>query len=258
MHRIYDFCRYTDDLVDESTAEIELKRTRLASWREEVEACYHGTRMIGHGASHPILRGLRMVLDHFEIPKEYLLALIDGVEMDLVKTRYETFEELREYCYAVASTVGLISIQVFGYKHEETREYAIQLGYALQLTNILRDVKQDAANGRIYLPREDLRAFGYDEQSLLSAQYDERFISLMQFEVSRARDYYSNARSLLRKDERHALFAAEIMDAIYFRLLHKIERAEYDVFSKRISVSAPHKLLIAFRFWANRYLRSAR
>ncbi|MFI5202700.1 MAG: phytoene/squalene synthase family protein, partial [Candidatus Kapaibacterium sp.] len=131
MHRIYDFCRYTDDLVDEGTSEIETKQARLRSWREEVEACYRGT------ASHPILRGLHSVLDHFEIPKEYLLALIGGVEMDLIKTRYETFEELREYCYAVASTVGLISIQVFGYKHEETREYAIQLGYALQLTNIL-------------------------------------------------------------------------------------------------------------------------
>src|SRR5579872_5556012 len=129
MHHIYDFCRYTDDLADEGTSEIETKRARLALWREEVEACYHGT------ASHPILRGLKTVLDHFNIPKEYLLALIDGVEMDLTQTRYETFEELREYCYAVASIVGLISIQVFGYKHEETREYAVNLGYALQLTN---------------------------------------------------------------------------------------------------------------------------
>jgi 15-cis-phytoene synthase len=258
MHRIYDFCRYTDDLVDEGTcedegvSEIAAKRARLALWRQEVEACYLGT------ASHPILRGLRAVLDHFEIPKEYLLALIDGVEMDLIKTRYETFEELREYCYAVASTVGLISIQVFGYKHEETREYAINLGYALQLTNILRDIKQDATIGRIYVPQEDLRAFHYDEQSLMDSRYDERFIALMKFETERAKDYYSKARSLLRSDERHTLFAAEIMDAIYFRLLRKIERAEYDVFSERISVSAPHKILIAIRFWANRFFRSSR
>jgi len=252
MHRIYDFCRYTDDLVDEGTSEVELKRIRLASWRHEVEACYQGK------VSHPILRGLHTVLDHFEIPKEYLLALIDGVEMDLIKTRYETFEELREYCYAVASTVGLISIQVFGYKHEETREYAVNLGYALQLTNILRDIKQDASNGRIYLPLEDLRRFDYDEQSLMDSRYDERFISLMKFEAERAKDYYSKARSHLRNDERHALFAAEIMDAIYFRLLRKIELADYDVFARRISVSAPHKLLLAFKFWANSYIRSAR
>ncbi|HET6401046.1 MAG TPA: presqualene diphosphate synthase HpnD [Candidatus Kapabacteria bacterium] len=259
MHRIYDFCRYTDDLVDENSgvldevhSEIQTKRVQLALWREEVDACYHGT------ASHPILRGLKTVLDHFEIPKEYLLALIGGVEMDLVKTRYETFEELREYCYAVASTVGLISIQVFGYKHEETRDYAVNLGYALQLTNILRDIKQDASNGRIYLPLEDLRAFNYDEKSLMLSRYDERFIALMKFETDRARDYYAKARSLLQKDERHALFAAEIMDAIYFRLLRKIERADYDVFSKRISVTVPHKLLLAFRFWANRFFRSAR
>ena len=252
MHRIYDFCRYTDDLVDEGTSEIESKRERLAAWREEVEACYRGM------ASHPILRGLHAVLDRFEIPKEYLLALIDGVEMDLTKTRYETFEELRPYCFAVASTVGLISIQVFGYKHEETREYAVNLGYALQLTNILRDIKQDALNGRIYLPQEDLRAFGYDEQSLIDSRYNEQFIALMKFETNRAKDYYSKARSLLRNDERPALFAAEIMDAIYFRLLRKIELAKYDVFSKRISVSAPHKLLLAIAGWANSYFRRKR
>jgi 15-cis-phytoene synthase len=252
MHRIYDFCRYTDDLVDEGTSEISEKQARLASWREEVESCYRGK------ASHPILRGLHAVVDHFHIPKEYLLALIDGVEMDLTKTRYETFEELREYCYAVASIVGLISIQVFGYKHEETREYAVNLGYALQLTNILRDIKQDAANGRIYLPLEDLRAFDYDEQRLMDSRYDEQFIALMKFETERAKSYYSKARSSLRSDERPALFAAEIMDAIYFRLLRKIELADYNVFAKRISVSAPHKLLLAFRFWGNRFFRSAR
>ncbi|MFI5202837.1 MAG: phytoene/squalene synthase family protein, partial [Candidatus Kapaibacterium sp.] len=119
----------------------------------------------------------------------------------------------------------------------------------------LRDIKQDAVNGRIYLPLEDLRTFGYDEQSLMDSRYDEQFIALMKFETDRAKDYYSKARSLLRADERHALFAAEIMDAIYFRLLRKIELAEYDVFSKRISVSAPHKLLLAFAGWANSYLR---
>ncbi len=248
MRRIYDFCRHTDDLADAENVPLEIKRERLQTWREEVEACYHGN------ALHPILRDLKSVLDRFDIPKEYLLTLIDGVEMDLTKTRYETFEELKKYCYAVASTVGLISIQVFGYKHEETREYAINLGYALQLTNILRDIKQDAANGRIYLPLEDLRRFHYDETSLLASRYDERFIALMKFEVSRARQYYTQARSLLQRDERAAMFAAQTMDAIYFRLLNKIERARYDVFTERIAVSTPRKILIALRFWLGSHL----
>lgn len=252
MHRFYDFCRYTDDLVDEDNSEIQIKHARLERWREEVQACYNGT------ANHPVLRGLRMVLDHFDIPKEYILALIRGVEMDLEKSRYETFEELREYCYRVASTVGLISVRIFGAKHEATLEYAENLGYALQLTNILRDVKQDALKGRIYLPLEDLRRFNFDEGGIFKSKYDDRFIEMMKFESERAKHYYSKARSVLRSDETGTMFAARIMDAVYFRLLTKIERANYDIFSKRISVSAPHKLLIAGKYWASSHFRIAR
>jgi phytoene synthase len=243
MRHIYEFCRYTDDLVDDESADKETKREKLRQWRGEVEACYKGN------ASHPIMRGLSTVLVQFNIPKEHLLSLIDGVEMDLEKNRYDTFEDLQKYCYGVASTVGLMCIQVFGYRHEETREYAINLGYALQLTNILRDVRQDAAIGRIYLPLEDLRAFNYDEESLLASRYDSRFIELMEFETSRTNGLYVRARSFLNKDERPAMFAAEIMDAIYFRLLRKIEFAKYNVFEQRIKVSHTHKLLIAMRFW---------
>jgi phytoene synthase len=265
MHRIYEFCRFTDDLVDEDLvvpeyeAELrkplaitpipisEKKRLRLKWWRTEVERCYEGK------STHPILKNLHKVLVRFKIPKQYLLTLIDGVEMDLIKTRYETFDELKEYCYAVASVIGLICIEVFGYKHEETREYAVNLGYALQLTNILRDIKQDAAKGRIYLPLEDLRRFGYSEQDLLAGNYNWQFIELMKFETARAREYYSAARSQLRKDEHFTMFAAEIMDAIYFRLLRKIELSEFAVFERRIKVSTPHKLLIVARFWINRF-----
>jgi 15-cis-phytoene synthase len=241
MHRVYDFCRYTDDLVDEDTT--ANKQELLNEWRDEVEACYTGT------ASHPVMRALQDTVHQFNIPKEYLLMLIDGVEMDLRQTRYETFEELREYCYAVASVVGLISIQVFGFQHEQTKEYAINLGYALQLTNILRDIKQDAAKNRIYLPLEDLRKFGYDEQNLLSSRYDENFIALMKFQTDRARNYYLKARVLLLPDERPCMIAAEIMDAIYFRILNKMERAKYNVFTKRIRISNPQKMLITFNCW---------
>lgn len=260
IHSIYEFCRYTDDLVDEEyfpetsiiAADLrssEKKRQRLAWWRTEVERCYSGT------SSHPVLRGLHLVISRFKVPKQYLLTLIDGVETDLLRSRYETFEDLKDYCYSVASIIGLICIEIFGYKHEETKEYAVQLGYALQLTNILRDIKEDAAKGRIYLPLEDLRRFGYTEHELLNGKYNWQFIELMKFETARARKYYQDARELLRKDEKFTLFAAEIMDAIYFRLLRKIELSEFDVFDRRITVSTPHKLLIVGRFWLNRFFQ---
>ncbi len=251
MLRVYDFCRYTDDLVDEGTAGVEEKQDRIHAWRNEIEASYKGNAM------HPLMRALEVVIHRFKIPKEYLLTLVGGVEMDLYKTRYETFEDLREYCYAVASVVGLISIQVFGSKREETGTYAVQLGYALQLTNILRDIKQDAAKNRIYLPLEDIRAFGYDEESILSSCYDERFIALMKFETARARDYYSEARGMLLPSERPALIAAEIMDAIYFRLLNKIENANYNVFENRIRISNGQKMIVTLNCWMKNKLRLA-
>ena len=255
LQSVYEFCRYTDDLVDEDLPlelpgidikkelALEKKRIRLDWWRTEVDNCYSGT------SKHPILRNLYKVILRFKIPKQYFQTLIDGVEMDLVKNRYETFEDLKEYCYAVASIVGLITIEIFGYKFERTKEYAIDLGIALQMTNILRDVKKDASMGRIYLPKEDMKRFGVSEQDILSGNYNLPFINLMRFEVERARSYYKAARMRLGKGERFTLFAAQIMDAIYFRLLRKIELAEYNVFQKRITVSAPHKLFIAFRFW---------
>jgi phytoene synthase len=252
MMHVYDFCRYTDDLVDEDNASVEEKQKRIHQWREEIEACYK------RNATHPVMLAVSDAIHQFKIPKEYLLILTNGVEMDLHQTRYETFEELSKYCYAVASVVGLISIQVFGYKHEETREYAIQLGYALQLTNILRDIKQDAANNRIYLPLEDLRRFGYDEQSLLSSYYDEKFTQLMKFETERARNYYLKAHALLLPDERSSMIAAEIMDAIYFRLLNKIEHANYNVFAERIRISNSQKMLISLDCWLRNKLKLPR
>lgn len=255
MRSVYEFCRYTDDLVDEDMPleipgidfkkeiAIEKKRVRLNWWRAEVEKCYAGS------SKHPILFSLHKVISRFKIPKQYFLTLIDGVEMDLLKDRYDNFEELKEYCYAVASIVGLITIEIFGYKFESTKEYAVDLGIALQLTNILRDVKKDAAMGRIYLPKADMRRFRVTEHDILLGNYNLPFINLMKFETARARKYYRLARTKLGKRERFTLFAAQIMDAIYFRLLRKIELAEFNVFGKRITVSTPHKILIAFRFW---------
>ncbi len=269
MNTVYAFCRTIDDLVDE-TAEppdgigedaastiqsnsgvintacgdsLSHKRERLALWRREIEKCYNGE------SSHAILVPLTKVVQRFRIPKQYFLTLLDGMEMDLVKQRYKTFEELYEYCYSVAGVVGLMCIEIFGYKYEETREYAVQLGVAMQLTNILRDVKADMQKGRIYIPQEDMELFGVQDYDILLEQQSPRLRRLLAYEAARAREYYHSARALLKKDERITMLAAEIMDAIYFRLLEKIELSNFDVFRKRISVSTLHKILIALRFW---------
>lgn len=251
MHKVYAFCRYADDIIDEDEAEPAeptqralRKRERLNRLRMEVERCYRGE------SRHPILLPLSTVVRRFQIPKQYFHTLLDGMEMDLVKNRYNSFEELREYCYCVASVVGLICIEIFGYQYEETKEYAVNLGIALQLTNILRDIKADAERGRIYLPLEDLRAFGYTEEDLMANRYNLPFIELMRYETRRAREFYGKARAALRPDERKTMFAAEIMDAIYYRMLEKIELNEFNVFTKKkISVSAPHKIWIAVKLW---------
>jgi len=253
MHSVYAFCRYADDIIDEDEIEVEpeepslraqRKRERLNRLRTEVERCYSGE------SRHPMLLPLSKVVRRFKIKKQLFLTLLDGMEMDLVRNRYATFEELREYCYCVASVVGLMCIEIFGYQYEETKEYAVNLGIALQLTNILRDIKADAARGRIYLPLEDLRAFGYSEEDLMANRYNLPFIELMRFETRRAREYYGKARAALRPDERKTMFAAEIMDAIYYRMLEKIELNEFNVFArKKISVSTPHKLWIAIKLW---------
>lgn len=260
IHTVYAFCRYTDDIVDMDTppsasgaalsdyASTQRKRERLERWRREVERCYNDT------STHPIMKPLSSVVHRFSIPQQYLQILIDGCERDLVQSRYQTFEDLKEYCYSVASIVGLISIEIFGYKHDETKEYAVNLGYALQLTNILRDINADKEKGRIYLPQEDLARFHYSEEELLRNVYNENFVELMRFQARRAREYYHKARAALRPDESITMFAAQIMDAIYYRLLEKIEIADYNVFQGKISVSTSHKILIALRLWMKSHL----
>ncbi|HVK39711.1 MAG TPA: presqualene diphosphate synthase HpnD [Candidatus Kapabacteria bacterium] len=251
MHSVYAFCRYADDIIDEDETDVSVpehrvarKRERLNRLRIEVERCYRGE------SRHPILLPLSAVVKRFQIPKQYFLTLLDGMEMDLVRNRYRTFDDLREYCYSVASVVGLICIEIFGYKYEETKEYAVNLGIALQLTNILRDVRSDAARGRIYLPLEDMAMFGYTEADLLACRYNLPFIELMRYETRRAREFYGRARAALRPDERKTMFAAEIMDAIYYRMLEKIELNEFNVFArKKITVSVPHKIWIAVKLW---------
>ncbi|RMF33085.1 MAG: squalene synthase HpnD [Chlorobiota bacterium] len=253
---LYAFCRTIDQIVDRKPitehADLAARRRQLQWWRQQVDA------MAGNGTLSPLVRPLELVVERFAIPKQYLLTLIDGCERDLVQRRYRTFEELKSYCYSVASVVGLMSIHVFGYRYDETEQYAINLGYALQLTNILRDVKEDKDRGYIYLPLEDLERFRYSEADLLAEVYDARFVELMRFQAQRARSYYNRARAVLHPDERRTLYPAEIMDAIYYRLLEKIELGNFDVFHRRFRVRTPHKLWLAAKIWLYAMLFSRR
>lgn len=244
---MYAFCREIDDIVDDtpsnSPVDIRNKQQRLGWWRQQIEVIYAGSVPHEHASS------IAEVARRYTIPKQYLLTIVDGCERDLSKRQYDTFNELKEYCYGVASIVGLICIEIFGYRHEETRQYAIHLGYALQLTNIIRDVKSDKDRGFIYIPSEDLSRFRYTRQDLEQEVYNSQFVALMEFQVQRARDHYHKARTMLRSDERQTMVAAQIMDAIYYRLLEKIELLDYRVFDARIRVNAVHKIITAVRIW---------
>lgn len=245
---IYAFCRRIDDIVDEIVADgdesaVERKRMQLDAWRAAIH------QLFSSALPPPGLEQLGGVVRRYNIPQQYLLTVIDGCERDLRQKTYETFTDLKEYCYAVASVVGLMSIEIFGYRHEETQQYAINLGYALQLTNIIRDVKTDKDRGFIYLPLEDLDRFRYRPEDLVAEVYDERFVALMEFQAQRAREYYHKARQALRPEDRVSMVAAEIMDAIYYRLLEKIELNNFNVFKRSFRVRTPHKLVTALRIW---------
>jgi phytoene synthase len=263
LYAVYAFCRVTDDLVDESLAltagadrngalpSAGTPLERLKSWRAELESCFRGE------AAHPVTQRLAEVIRDFRIPHGYFEELLNGVEMDLTKSRYATFAELQQYCYRVAGVVGLMCIEIFGYRRPATRAYAEHLGTAFQLTNILRDLAADAERGRIYLPQEDLRRFGYSDQDLLERRMTPAFHDLMRFEVERAWQFYAAARAILPAEDRRTMLAAEIMGAIYSRILDRIQVASYDVFSSRIRLSDAHRLWLALACWARHRLRIA-
>jgi 15-cis-phytoene synthase len=238
IETIYAFCRYSDDIVDED-ADTKEKSRRLLVWTNELQRAFEGT------SRYAMLNRLVGVAKRFNIPTHHFLDLLKGMEMDLSKNRYESFTELEQYCYRAASTVGLICAEVFGYHHEATKQYAVNLGIALQLTNILRDIKSDAKKGRIYLPLEDLRKFGYTEEDLLNSVYDDRFRALMKFECDRAHNFYRKAKKYLAEDDKPLFSMARAMGNIYYLLLLRIERANYDVFAKRIRLASPVKFLVA-------------
>ncbi|HMQ68819.1 MAG TPA: presqualene diphosphate synthase HpnD [Ignavibacteria bacterium] len=239
INTVYAYCRMTDDIVDNQGKTPEEKFEDLKEWRNELSKA-----LSGEVVKFSLLNKLNLVIKKFNIPELPFFELIDGMEMDLIKNRYSTFAELREYCYKVASTVGLMSIEIFGYKNPETRNFAVNLGIALQLTNILRDIRTDADNGRIYIPMEDLRRFNYSESDLLEGKYNSEFVKLMEFECNRAKEYYQEADRELAREDKGNMFAARIMEYVYFRLLRKIEKKNYNVFEKKLSVSKLKKIII--------------
>ena len=251
IYAVYAFSRAVDDVVDEMADPAEAAEG-LAEWRREVDRMYGGRGGGGGRPEHPIAVQMAEAVRAFHIPRELPLALIDGCEMDLARGRYETFEDLYRYCYHVASVIGLMCIEVFGYRTESAKCYAEKLGIAFQLTNILRDVRPDAERGRIYLPREDLDRFGCREEEILGGVYGDRFIALMKFQCERAHRFYEEAREALVPEDRPGMLAAEIMGGIYRRLLREIENLRYDVFRNTVSLSRLQKMWIALRVWAAR------
>ena len=250
LHAVYAFCRFIDDIADDESSRDP--GILLARWREEVDRVYAGA------PTRAISRALADSVAHFNIPREHFDEIITGVEMDLTRNRYATFAELRQYCYRVASAVGLICIEIFGYTNPAARDYAEKLGIACQLTNILRDVREDAARKRIYLPLEDLARFHVSEEEILHSVYNENFVRLMEFEAARAQDFYREAEAALPAEDRGTLLTAEAMRMIYGALLDRIVRSNYRVLDRRHSLPAPLKLYLVGRAWASGRLAALR
>lgn len=244
MNTVYAFCRQTDDIVDDNQDSEELKYEKLHKWRIELERSFSGN------SEYVLLNKLAGIIAQFNIPLDPFFELIKGMEMDLQKQRYLSFDDLKLYCYRVASTVGLMCIEIFGYKNKSAQDFAVNLGLALQLTNILRDIKTDAENGRIYLPQEDLNRFSYSEAELFKYTYNKNFQEMMKYESERAREYFRKADSALDLEDKPAMFAARAMQHIYFKLLRKIEENNYNVYEKKIKVSKIEKVGISLGVWA--------
>ena len=249
---VWDFCRAVDDAIDETAATVEPGassdlpggRAAVPFWRAELARCYDG-------AEPKTVQGRRLqpFIRELDLPRSAFEDVIDGVAMDLDHTRYQTFTDLFEYCRRVASAVGLICIKVFGCRSDRSRDYALNLGVALQLTNILRDVKADLARGRVYLPLEDLAAYGCTVDDLAACTMTEPIRRVVEFECRRAREFYRRAADNLPPEDRKHLVAAEIMRAVYFETLQRIERSGYDVFTARARVPRPKQAQIALKQW---------
>ncbi len=240
INALYAFCREVDDVVDE-VSDPDVARVTLAWWRTEIGAVYAGK------AQHPVALALQSAVSRYGLQQAHLQTVIDGMQMDLEKVRYVDFTELETYCDSVAGAVGLMSAEIFGYEEPATRNYARELGIAFQLTNIIRDVGEDARRGRIYLPQNEIARFGVAPSDVLRAKMSPGFVELMRFEVDRARGWYDEALSKLPTRDRHSQRAGLAMAAIYRTLLDEIAHDGYRVLDRRIALTPVRKLWIATR-----------
>jgi phytoene synthase len=237
---LYAFCREVDDTVDECTDE-SIARIKLAWWRTEVSAMYKGN------GTHPVMQALQPHLAVYDLQEKHLQAIIDGMEMDLNQSRYLDYPALKTYCWHVASVVGILSASIFGVTDKRTLEYAERLGLAFQLTNIIRDVGEDARKGRIYLPISELQQFGVTAADLLNARHSEKFEQLMKFQTDRAQKMYDEAFALLPQQDRRAQRPGLMMAAIYRAVLDEIERDQFKVLTHRTSLTPLRKLWLAWK-----------
>jgi len=237
---LYAFCREVDDTVDDAT-DASLARIKLAWWRTEVSTMVKGT------PTHPVTQALKPHLDVYHLEEQHLQAIIDGMEMDLDQSRYLDYPGLRKYCWHVAGVVGILSASIFGFSNPQTLQYAEKLGLAFQLTNIIRDVGEDARKGRIYLPVNELQQFGVTAADLLNARHSDKFEALMRFQVERAQAMYDEALALLPKEDRRAQRPGLMMAAIYRTLLDEIARDNFHVLNQRISLTPLRKLWLAWK-----------
>ena len=241
---LYAFCREVDDAVDEC-ADPNVAAAKLAWWRGEVEALYAGQ------PTHPVTQALATALPRFNLPAEHLQEIIDGMEMDLHQSRYPDFKALHLYCYRVASVVGLLAAEIFGYTDRRTLKYAHDLGLAFQLTNIIRDVGEDARRGRIYLPQDELARFDVSEADILASRHSDQFKALMAFQAERAQQYYDRALGELPAADRKAQRAGLIMAAIYRTVLNEVAKDGFRVLDRRLSLPPARKLWLAVKTWLN-------
>lgn len=239
---LYAFCREVDDVVDECH-DVSLAQAKLEWWRQEVARTYAGT------PTHPVGQALKDVLTRFNLPQEQLLEIIDGMAMDLSQTRYLDFKGLQLYCYRVASVVGLLAAEIFGYQDRQTLKYAHDLGLAFQLTNIIRDVGEDARRGRIYLPIEDLQRFNVPAKDILEARYSNAFRDLMKFQAERAEHFYEQAFAQLPQVDRKSQRPGLVMAAIYRTLLREIAADGFQVLDRRTSLTPLRKVWLAGTTW---------
>ena len=235
---VYAFCREVDDVVD-NPGDNQIKQIKLQWWREEV------SRLFNHQAQHPVTLALTPVINTFNLPEEYFQEIIDGMQMDLDKASYATFKELSLYCYRAAGVVGLISAEIFGYQDRQTLKYASNLGTAFQLTNIIRDIYEDALRGRFYLPQDELEKFNISQNDIIDKEKADKIIPLIQYQIERAKEYYQKAYSFLPDTDRHAQTSGLIMADIYSAILHKIEAQPEKILQQRIHLSSLKKFWIA-------------